>query len=245
MLSREGAAARGSFLKRTAFAHRGLHRQDGPPENSLAAFADAFAHGLGVECDVRLSRDGVVHVFHDDSLDRMTGAAGRFADQDSAALARLRLGGTQERVPRLSDLLDLTGPTDPVLVELKADDRLAARALSAAVFADLARHNGAHAVMSFHPAVSQWFAAHAPEVPRGLVLEEARRDPLNRWRDAISVRLSRAQFLAVDIRHLPGRQAQRFRAAGQPVLSWTVRSDADRQRAARDADAIIFEGDLP
>lgn len=45
-------------------AHRGRHL--GCPENTLAAFADAVAHGAdGIETDVRLSRDGQPVLFHD------------------------------------------------------------------------------------------------------------------------------------------------------------------------------------
>jgi hypothetical protein len=56
------------------FAHRGLH---GPrvSENGMAAFAAAVAGQYGIECDVRLSRDGVPMVFHDAALARMTGRA--------------------------------------------------------------------------------------------------------------------------------------------------------------------------
>ena len=54
------------------YAHRGLHG-NGIPENSLAAFELACQKGYGIELDVQLSRDGEVMVFHDYSLERMTG----------------------------------------------------------------------------------------------------------------------------------------------------------------------------
>lgn len=47
-----------------ALAHRGRHV--GCPENTLAAFEAAVAHGAdGIETDVRLSRDGLPVLFHD------------------------------------------------------------------------------------------------------------------------------------------------------------------------------------
>ena len=47
-----------------ALAHRGRHA--GCPENTLAAFEAAVAHGAdGIEIDVRLSRDGLPVLFHD------------------------------------------------------------------------------------------------------------------------------------------------------------------------------------
>ncbi len=64
-------------FERKAFAHRGLHDNPGGiPENSLAAFRRARAHGYGVELDVQLSKDGQVVVFHDDTLDRVCGVWG-------------------------------------------------------------------------------------------------------------------------------------------------------------------------
>src|ERR671932_1576515 len=82
---------RDGWLVRTPIAHRGLHAaQEGRPENSLAAFAQACALGFPAELDVRLTRDGEVVVFHDRALKRMTGAAGPVDDRDARELTRLR-----------------------------------------------------------------------------------------------------------------------------------------------------------
>ena len=48
-----------------AVAHRGLWSPTGAPENSLAAFHNACAHGYGIELDVQLSADGEAMVFHE------------------------------------------------------------------------------------------------------------------------------------------------------------------------------------
>ena len=89
-------------------AHRGLHATH--PENSLAAFCEAGKRGYAVELDVRLSQDGEVVVFHDETLDRMTNAAGLVADKTLAKLQTLRLRGphgpTDETVPTLGDVLE-------------------------------------------------------------------------------------------------------------------------------------------
>ena len=53
-------------------AHRGLHRP-GLPENSMAAFRAAIAHGYGIECDIQRAMDGTPMVFHDYELGRLTG----------------------------------------------------------------------------------------------------------------------------------------------------------------------------
>src|SRR5215210_242323 len=53
------------------FAHRGLHYGSGFPENSLLAFAAALEIGAGIECDLRLTADNRIVVFHDEDAWRM------------------------------------------------------------------------------------------------------------------------------------------------------------------------------
>lgn len=86
-----------------AFAHRGGGLEN--EENTLAAFAHAVSLGFHyIETDVRASRDGVPVIFHDDTLARMTGEAGRIGDYDWDDLARIRTRGG-EPFMRLDDAL--------------------------------------------------------------------------------------------------------------------------------------------
>lgn len=223
------------------YAHRGLHGA-GVPENSLAAARAAMARGFGMECDVRLSRDGVPHVFHDARLDRMTQRTEPFHALDTGTIATLRLKGSDEPVPRLASLLALAGTTMPLLIEIKSDrgPRICAR-LCAAVARELDGHPGTAAVMSFDPLVVRWFARHRPQVRRGLVV--SRRD---RWRllpgrgMAAAIASARPHFIACDVRDLPGAAALPARL-GLPLLCWTVRTPAEKARAAASGAQIIFE----
>jgi glycerophosphoryl diester phosphodiesterase len=57
---------------------------------------------------------------------------------------------------------------------------------------------------------------------------------------------TRLQFLAYGVKDLPGAVPLVARnLLGLPLLTWTVRSDADRQTATRWADQMIFEGFRP
>ena len=57
-----------------AFSHRGFAPQGG--ENTLKAFSAAWDLGFGyLETDVHATRDGVLVVFHDEDLPRLTGDA--------------------------------------------------------------------------------------------------------------------------------------------------------------------------
>ena len=91
-----------------ALAHRGGLGSPGLRglENTRAAFASAV--GLGyryLETDVHATRDGHLVTFHDDTLERLTGATGPVAALSLAELAGLRVAG-REPVPRLADLLE-------------------------------------------------------------------------------------------------------------------------------------------
>jgi len=223
------------------YAHRGLHGAD-VPENSLAAARAAMAQGVGMECDVRLSRDGVVHVFHDAGLGRMTQRRGRLHALDAAKIATLRLKGSAERVPRLTELLALAGGAMPLLIEIKSsrDPHIRAQ-LCAAVAQDLEGHAGLVAVMSFDPLVVRWFARHRPHLPRGLVVSRGKGWRLLAWwRELWAILRARPQFIACDVGDLPGAAALPARLR-LPLFCWTVRTPAEHDRAARSRAQVIFE----
>ena len=57
---------------------------------------------------------------------------------------------------------------------------------------------------------------------------------------------SRPQFIAYSVKDLPAPVPFVARSLLRlPVLTWTVRTEADRARAARYADQMIFEGFRP
>jgi glycerophosphoryl diester phosphodiesterase len=238
-LSRSGRNELAS-LTAAPFAHRGLHGP-GRIENSRAAFEAAIARGHGIELDVRASRDGEAMVIHDERLDRLAGQPGEVAARSAAELAALRLAGSQETIPPLYEILRLVAGRVPLLIEVKAPDRRVA-GLCLAVFRSLAGYRGPVGVMSFNPEVPRWFAVHAPRLLRGLVVTESgRRGIRGRLARHLAFWRARPDFLAYDIRDLPSRFARRHRRRGVPVLTWTVRSEADHCRADRHADQVIYE----
>jgi glycerophosphoryl diester phosphodiesterase len=102
------------------------HRGDSAacPENTLAAFASAVAAGADeIECDVRVTRDGVPVIHHDASLRRTMGVDALVAEVTAAEIAvldpvRARGGGAEVRVPTLVDALRAAADF-PLQLELK------------------------------------------------------------------------------------------------------------------------------
>jgi glycerophosphoryl diester phosphodiesterase len=238
------------FLARP-FAHRGLHdRAAGRIENSPAAFAAAAAAGYGIECDVQLSADGEAMVFHDATLDRLTGERGPVRARTAAGLGRIALTGSTDTMPTLAMLLAQVAGRVPLLVEIKDQggtlDTVGVGPLEARVAAVMAGYAGPAAVMSFNPASMAEMARLAPTLPRGIVAGgdygSVPAERLGSLRGMADVGATGAAFVSVHHRDLPSARSRALRAAGVAVLCWTIRSAAEAAAVAPHADAITFEG---
>ena len=233
-------------------AHRGLHDMAaGCPENSMPAFRRAADAGFGIELDVRLTKDGVPVVVHDEDLFRMAGVRRKVADMELPELLKCRLAGTEERVPLLSEVLKTVGGRVPLIIELKAEVRC--RELCERVTALLDRYPGKYCIESFSPAVLWWFRQHRPLVLRGQLStdqwKEGNRqwwyaDPFLKW--CAGNFLTRPDFVAYNLafRHtLPVFVLSRLWKA--EMAAWTVRSREELEACRKYCSIFIFEGFLP
>jgi glycerophosphoryl diester phosphodiesterase len=215
------------------FAHRGLHGAT-DPENSLSAFTAALELGCGIECDLRLSAEAEVLVFHDADGRRMCGSPLVIGRAAAADLARLRVG--EQPIPMLAGLLHLVGGRVPLLMEIKVADDL--WRWVPALRRELAGYPGPFGVMSFDPRLVRLLKTSLPRIRRGLVV----RGDLTPWRRRLFLALADPQFLAVETTAAPLAWVQRLRAR-MPAYSWTVRTRAQRRALADAVDALIWEGD--
>jgi glycerophosphoryl diester phosphodiesterase len=236
-------------------AHRGLHdAAHGIIENTAGAVRAAIDAGYGIEVDVQISADGEAMVHHDDVLGRLTEGDGRLDRLSAAALKRIPFRGSSERMMTLGELCDLVAARATMLIELKSrfdgDSRLPAR-----VAAVLAGYGGGAAPMSFDPQQMAWLRDKAPRLTRGLVAAKYRPHPywdlmpawMRRGMGYLGTAImARPQFIAYSVADLPAFAPLLARHVfGLPLLTWAVRTEAERQRAARFADQMIFEGFRP
>jgi glycerophosphoryl diester phosphodiesterase len=238
------------WLTARPIAHRGLHDAAiGVIENTPSAFRAAIDGGYGIECDLQISADGEAMVHHDDALGRLTEGSGRLDAQSAAALKRVPFKATSDRMLTLGEFLDLVAGCATLAIELKSrftgDNRVAERAANV-----LLSYAGPAAVMSFDPELIATFRARAPRLTRGLV--GMRRDPtsptagMSRARYVGRAIAAGPQFLAYRVADLTTAPPLLARYLLRwPVLTWTVRTPADRDMAARHADQMIFEGFRP
>lgn len=106
------------------FAHRGASAY--APENTLESFAlAAEMKPEGIELDVQRTKDGVIVVCHDESLDRTSDGHGWLKDYTLAELKALHFNKTHPefrdaRIPTLKEVYELMRPTGLMInVELK------------------------------------------------------------------------------------------------------------------------------
>ena len=236
-------------------AHRGLHdAANGVIENTPGAFRAAIAAGYAIETDVQVSADGEAMVHHDDALGRLTEGEGRLDTFSASALKRVPFRGSPEHMMTLSELCDLVAGRVTLLVELKGrfdgDERLSKRVADV-----LTRYSGPAAAMSFDLRQVMQLRQKAPTLVRGMTAAEYRP---NSYRDLLPQGAQRGlgyiraglkakpQFLAYSVAGLPGPLPTFMRRIMcMPVLTWTVRTPAERQAAERYADQMIFEGFRP
>ncbi len=241
-----------SFLTRTPVAHRGLH-DESKPENSVAAFHAAIQHGYAIETDVRLSSDGKLVVFHDDSLFRMTGVSARVEDLSASDLSMLRLAGSRENIPLFSEFLEELNGKVPLLLEIKNVPSADTKEFIAKISEALKGYGGEYAVQSFVPFYVKEYKRLRPEIPCGIlgtaVSEKEDFGGSLLWRIKAHViknmsfnKKIKPDFISYRFSDYPQKATERFEGV---KLAWTVRSPSEEKTARKYADNIIFENYLP
>lgn len=231
------------------YAHRGGSKLR--PENTLLAFDHGLSLGAdGLEFDVHLSRDGVVVVHHDRTLERTTNGRGPLAALTADELGRLDAGahvpgfaGAAGGVPTLRDVLRRY-PSALMIIELKLNEpELAHKTI------DEVRAAGAVdrvALGSFGTRVLRAARAYEPRIATGSSREETR---LFLYRSWVRWPVRRPPYREFQVPELAGstrvvspRFVRYAHEAGCPVKVWTVDEEADMRRLLSwGVDAIISD----
>lgn len=230
-----------TMLKNLRIAHRGLYDSK-IPENSMAAFARAVRAGIPIEFDVHLLKDGTIVVFHDDNLKRMTGVDKSLADCTYQEIRSLRLLKTEERIPRLEEVLDLVSGKVLLDIELKSDVRVGM--LEERLVAILDCYSGDFLVKSFHPLSVLWMKRHRPDYIRGwLVMNSKKQGAFKRYvvNHLLFLPLLKPDFVAASIDFFPNRVLANYRRKGS-VFVWTIRNFETLSRLETEADSFLMEG---
>ena len=243
-----------SSMRPLVFAHRGGAAL--APENTVVAFDNALAFGAdGLELDVHLSRDGVVVVHHDRTLERTTNLRGPVAERTAAELARADAGHTFRHgdafpfrgrgigVPTLAEVLARYCDV-PITIELKVNNFEMARATVAVVRAADAFDRVC--LGSFGLRVLRAARAFEPAIATSAAREEVRWALYRSW---VRWPVSRVAYGGYQVPEHAGRTrvvSPRFieaaRRAQLGVQVWTVDDEDDARRLLGwGADALITD----
>ncbi len=77
------------------------------PENSITSIRNALNWMFSISVDVRMSKDGVPILSHDDDLTRTTGSDAKVSESTAHALSKIDFNKTDEGLATLDDALDL------------------------------------------------------------------------------------------------------------------------------------------
>ena len=237
------------------FAHRGGAALR--PENTILAFDHGLALGAdGIEFDVHLSRDGVVVVQHDKTLERTTNGTGPIAAKTADELARLDAGyhfrppspgearpasagqtalhpfrGLTGGIPRLTDVL-ARYPHARFIIELKVNvPELAHKTIDAVRAAGAVERTS---LGSFGTRVLRAARAYEPAIRTGASQEETR---LALYRSWVRWPVRHPRYRDFQVPEVSGstrvvspRFVRYAHDAGVEVAVWTVNEEADMRR---------------
>jgi glycerophosphoryl diester phosphodiesterase len=243
-----------SWLTARPVAHRGLHDiSRGIVENMPGAVNAAISGNFAIEVDIQLTADGEAMVHHDDDLGRLGDGSGALLQKTAAELKAVKFKNTSERMMSLADLCSLVAGRVPLVIEVKShfdgDRKLVTRMAEV-----LSSYSGPAVGMSFDPEQVIALRELAPNLPRGIV---AQRNYDEDWDDVTPEQRNsmlylrhgfrtQPHFVAFWVNQLPAPAPWIARNVfGCPLLTWTVRTPEQRERAVRYADQMIFEGFVP
>jgi glycerophosphoryl diester phosphodiesterase len=227
------------------YAHRGASAY--APENTLSAFRMAVDHGAdAIELDAKLSADGHVIVFHDQTVNRTTGGEGKITQQTLGEIKAYDAGSwfssqfTSERIPTLDEVFQHVGQKLLVNVELTnyatPNDDLVEK-----VMESVRIHNMQERVLfsSFHPVTLLKARRLMPEIPAAILATPG-------WTGALSRswlgRLMSSEFVHPYLTDVDQAFIDRQHALGRKVNVWTVNDPEDMRRLVRwGVDGIITD----
>lgn len=235
-----------SWIVERYIAHRGLHNATAP-ENTLGAFENAIREQTPVELDVQEIADGTLVVFHDKSLQRLTGRDGYIKNLTVDKLSEYKILGSDYSIPTLKEVLDLISGQVPILFEIKNEGKVGS--IEKHFCEMLKDYEGEWAIQSFNPFTLEWFKKNAPHVTRGQISSFFKNQNFGFFKRLIlkkmsfNKKVSEPHFISYNMQDLPNHYVKRY--SNLPLLAWTIKSQEEYLEILPYCDNIIFEGFEP
>jgi glycerophosphoryl diester phosphodiesterase len=185
-------------------------------------------------------------VFHDDTLNRVTGVDKKLCELTAQELTKISLSGTDQTIPTFVDVLKLVDGRVPLLVELKGESFDVS--LCKKVADILLEYKGEFCVESFNPLLIKEIKKYLPDTFRGQLYTNVCRDKKSHSALNIIISLMALNFLAtpdfiaynkLDRNSLPVKLSAKLYKA--PSFVWTTRGKAELDKAHALGEIPIFE----
>jgi len=235
-----------TWIKENYIAHRGFHSLDKSiPENTMLAFKKAMDYGYSIECDVNVTKDGEIVVFHDANLLRLCGVDVDLLDVTYDEIKDFRILDTNEKIPRLSDLLHMVDGKYPLLIEIKPFGKV--KFLCESFMKVMSQYDGPYAIHSFSPAIVHWFKKKQPHIIRGQITEFFKNNPnmsaLSRYlmKTMFFNRFTKPDFVNYGIKDLPNKYATKAYKNGMCMISYSAKNNLEFNMVKKHYDNAVFE----
>lgn len=225
-------------------AHRGLYNLDNAPENSIAAFVNAINLNYAIELDVNLTKDGKLIVFHDKNFKRMTGIDSDIDELDLVEVKKLKLNGTENRIPTLNEVLCLVNGRVPLMIEVKTNEKY--DELMRKVMQELDNYNGEYVIGSFDPRIVNWLRMNRKEVTRGQIICKNMIGIKNKFVKLLMSKMffnviTKPDFISYQYQEITEKKYKKQRNKNRYVAVWTVKTNDEYRKIKDYTDMIIFE----
>lgn len=227
-------------------AHRGLFDREKIPENSMLAFDKALEKGYSIEVDVNMTQDGYIVVFHDNSLKRMTGIKNDITTMTLSEIKKLKLLGTENKIPTFEDVLLQVAGKVPILIEVKPNSKY--KELMEKLINLLEKYNGKYSIQSFDPRIVYWLKKNMPQISRGQISSKNIREVKSRILKILLGKMvfnviTKPNFISYQYLSINEKFYKKQKNKGREVIAWTLKNKEDYEKIRDYCDMVVFENE--
>ena len=225
-----------NWLNKLPIAHRGLHSNaNNIYENTKESFLAAVNENYAIECDVVLSKDHEVVVFHDENLKRLCNLDKNVSNLTMNELRSLKIYESNSNIISLDEMLHIVSAHVPIIIEIKGKFT---PFIEERIQEIIRSYRGPIALKTFNLKSVEWLIKFLPYVYKGLVIDSN----TNNFEAILDLNID---FVSCDIEFIESNLVDRLKKKGLPIITWTVDNEDKKKKANLIADNIIFENIRP
>lgn len=218
--------------KNKIIAHRGLHNNY-IVENTLLAFLKAVEKDYAVELDIRLLKDGIVVVYHDINLKRLTGINKVIESCTLKDISNIKIN-EKYYIPTLEQVLKLINGKVPIYIDVKGN--IGNYKLEEKLLDLLKEYRGEIFIQSFNPKTIRWLRKKEPKYKYGLITFSY---PQYNILKKIFIHLQ-VDFIACYLENVSNKRFQKLRK-NKTLIGWTIKKQSEFKKYDPFVDKFICE----